>query len=86
MPDILHWLGITKIDRLLSMSNHKYEAIINAGIQVLDRVEIPETMIPEDSKVEMDAKIASGYFAKTKKVTELDLVATKGRNWDDIAH
>lgn len=50
MPDVLHWLGITKIDRFLSMSHHKYEAIVDSGIKVLERVQIPETMIPEDSK------------------------------------
>lgn len=27
MPDVLHWLGITKIDNYLSMSNMKYDAI-----------------------------------------------------------
>jgi GTP cyclohydrolase II len=50
MPDVLNWLGITKIDRFLSMSHHKYEAIVQSGIKVLERVPIPETMIPEDSK------------------------------------
>lgn len=24
MPDILHWLGITKIDRMMSMSEYVY--------------------------------------------------------------
>ncbi|KAF7596843.1 hypothetical protein BBP40_012443 [Aspergillus hancockii] len=28
MPDILHWLGIRKIDRMLSMSNMKHDAIV----------------------------------------------------------
>ena len=28
MPDVLHWLGITKIDRFVSMSNMKYDAIV----------------------------------------------------------
>src|SRR5215470_10110843 len=27
MPDVLHWLGITRIDRFVSMSNMKYDAI-----------------------------------------------------------
>ena len=26
MPDVLHWLGITRIDRFVSMSNMKYDA------------------------------------------------------------
>ena len=28
MPDVLHWLGIKKIHRLVSMSNMKYDAIV----------------------------------------------------------
>ena len=86
MPDTLHWLGITKIDRMLSMSHHKHDAIVESGIVIKERVPIPEELIPEDSRVEIDAKIASGYFSAAKKVTEADLVHTKGRNWDDIHH
>lgn len=42
MPDILHWLGIKKIDRMLSMSNMKYDAIVDQGIPILERVPIPD--------------------------------------------
>lgn len=42
MPDILHWLGITKIDRMLSMSNMKHDAIVEQGIPILERIPIPE--------------------------------------------
>ena len=31
MPDVLHWLGIRKIHRLVSMSNMKYDAITGFG-------------------------------------------------------
>jgi GTP cyclohydrolase II len=41
MPDVLHWLGIRRIDRLMSMSNMKYDAIVNSGIEVGERVPIP---------------------------------------------
>lgn len=61
MPDILHWLGITKIDRMLSMSNMKHDAIVDQGIPIHERVPIPDEMIPEDSRVEIDAKIHAGY-------------------------
>lgn len=61
MPDILHWLGITKIDRMLSMSNMKHDAIVDQGIPILERVPIPDDMIPADSRVEIDAKIQAGY-------------------------
>lgn len=61
MPDILHWLGITKIDRMLSMSNMKHDAIVEQGIPIHERVPIPDDLIPEDSRVEIDAKINAGY-------------------------
>ena len=57
MPDILHWLGIMKIDRMLSMSNMKHDAIVDQGIPIHERVPIPDEMIPEDSRVEIDAKM-----------------------------
>ncbi|RYO90192.1 hypothetical protein DL764_008479 [Monosporascus ibericus] len=60
MPDILHWLGIKKIDRMLSMSNMKYDAIVGQGIPIHERVELPEELIPADSRVEIDAKITAG--------------------------
>jgi GTP cyclohydrolase II len=78
MPDVLHWLGITRIDRLVSMSNMKYEPIVASGIEVVERVPIPEELIPPDAQVEMDAKKAAGYF--TDKVPDAaELAITKGR-------
>jgi GTP cyclohydrolase II len=62
MPDILHWLGVQKIDRLISMSDMKYNAIVNAGIAVVDRIVIPENIIPEDAWVEINAKKNAGYY------------------------
>ncbi len=41
MPDVLHWLGITRIDRLVSMSNLKYDAMVRSGIEIVERVPIP---------------------------------------------
>lgn len=34
MPDVLHFLGVTHITNLISMSNLKYDAIISSGITV----------------------------------------------------
>jgi len=62
MPDVLHWLGIQKIDRFISMSNMKYDAIVESGIKIDERVEIPEDMLPLDSKVEMEAKKSCRLF------------------------
>ncbi len=80
MPDVLHWLGVTKIHRLVSMSNMKYDAIVRAGIEVGERVKIPDSLIPEDAKVEMDAKMAAGYFTPDGKSPDQDeLAKPKGR-------
>ncbi|KAF2218142.1 GTP cyclohydrolase II [Elsinoe ampelina] len=84
--DILHWLGITKIDRMLSMSNMKHDAIVEAGIPIHERVPIPDDMIPEDSRVEIDAKIHAGYFTTGKVMTMAELDSVKGRAWEDVDH
>ncbi|KAL4263005.1 GTP cyclohydrolase II family protein [Pleurotus pulmonarius] len=86
MPDVLHWLGIRKIDKMVSMSDMKFDAIVKSGIPILHRYDIPEYLIPPDSRVEIDAKIAAGYFSSTKKLTEKDLVKTVGRTWEETEH
>jgi len=78
MPDVLHWLGITRIDRLVSMSNVKYAPIVAGGIAVVERVAIPEDLIPADAGVEMDAKKAAGYFTDTVP-NDAELSLAKGR-------
>eukprot|EP00397_Hematodinium_sp_SG-2012_P004549 GEMP01004561.1.p1 GENE.GEMP01004561.1~~GEMP01004561.1.p1 ORF type:complete len:800 (+),score=181.87 GEMP01004561.1:79-2478(+) len=61
MPDALLWLGLKRIDWLHSMSNEKYEAIVGAGIQVMQRVTLPDDYVKENMRVEIDAKVMSGY-------------------------
>jgi GTP cyclohydrolase II len=80
MPDVLHWLGITKIDHFVSMSNLKYDALAGSGIKIINRVQIPEELIPADAKVEMDAKKAAGYFTATGVPTQDELKKAKGRS------
>ena len=65
MPDVLHWLGIARIDRLVSMSHMKHAPIVASGIEVVERVPIPDGLVPADAAVEIDAKKASGYYAET---------------------
>jgi GTP cyclohydrolase II len=86
MPDVFHWLGIKKIDRFISMSNMKYDAMLQAGIDIIERVELPSEFQPKDAKVEMTAKIAAGYYTTGKVPTADELAHIKGRNWDDISH
>jgi GTP cyclohydrolase II len=79
MPDVLHWLGVRKIHRLVSMSNMKYDAITNSGIEVGERVNIPDELIPADARVEMDAKVAAGYFTTGALPDADELKKAKGR-------
>lgn len=83
MPDCLHFFGISKIHNLHSMSNMKYDAIVNSGIEVVNRVSIPDELIPDDAKVEMEAKKAAGYFSKDGTKTSEDLKKVKGRGIDE---
>ncbi len=79
MPDVLHWLGIRRIHRLVSMSNDKYDAITGSGIEVGERIKIPDALVPADAKVEIEAKIAAGYFTDGSVPDAERLASVKGR-------
>jgi GTP cyclohydrolase II len=79
MPDVLHWLGITRIDRMVSMSNMKYNAIIQAGIEIVERIPIPDDLIPQDARVEIEAKKAAGYYTTGDVLNADGLAEVKGR-------
>jgi GTP cyclohydrolase II len=83
MADTLHWLGVTRIDRFVSMSNMKYDALVRQGIEIVERVPIPEALIPEDARVEMEAKKAAGYFTEEPTPDAAALAETKGRGLPD---
>jgi GTP cyclohydrolase II len=78
MPDVFHWLGIKRIDRWASMSNMKHRALVEQGIDVVERVPIPDELIPADAQVEMDAKKAAGYFSTYTPDAD-ELAQVKGR-------
>ncbi|MFP5492957.1 MAG: GTP cyclohydrolase II [Bacteriovoracia bacterium] len=80
MPDVLHLFGIKKIHNLHSMSNMKYDAIVGSGIEVVNRVSIPDDLIPKDAQVEMEAKKAAGYFTAGEIKKGEELVKVKGRD------
>lgn len=44
-------LSFNGMQRMVSMSNMKHDAIVSAGIPILERIELPDELIPEDSKV-----------------------------------
>jgi len=82
MPDVFHWLGIRRIDRWASMSDMKHGALTEQGIEVVERVPIPDELIPADARVEMDAKKAAGYFSTYVPDAD-ELALAKGRGLDE---
>jgi GTP cyclohydrolase II len=72
MPDPLLLFGITRIDWLMSMSSDKYDAIVNAGIHVMQRISLPDEYVPEGASVEIVAKIASGYHTEKIDAAEIN--------------
>ena len=64
MTGVMSYLDAPSLRELLLTARFhsmKYDAIVEQGIPIHERVPIPEEMIPEDSKVEIDAKIHAGY-------------------------
>ena len=80
MPDVIHWLGIRRIDRFVSMSNMKYDALVAGGVEIGERVPIPDELVPDDASVEMEAKKAAGYFTPEGAPSEDDLKKVVGRD------
>ena len=83
MPDVLHWLGITQIDRFVSMSDAKHDAITRQEIEIVERVPIPNDLVPLDARVEIEAKKAAGYFSHDGPPSEEELAAVRGRDLHD---
>ena len=81
MPDVINWLGLERIDRLVSMSDMKYDALCAQGIRIVERVPLPDELVPADAYVEMAAKKAAGYYAPQLQ-TPQDLTQTVGRTLD----
>ncbi|AWI74751.1 hypothetical protein CEW83_05585 [Parazoarcus communis] len=83
MPDVFHWLGISRIHRWASMSDMKRNALVSAGIDIVEQVAIPDELIPADARVEMDAKMAAGYFSPTGAPQADELTRAKGRGLNE---
>jgi hypothetical protein len=65
------------------MSNMKYDAIVRSGIEIGERVHIPDHLIPPDAHVEMDAKKAAGYFTDGRAPDPSELAKPKGRGLEE---
>jgi GTP cyclohydrolase II len=78
MPDPIHWLGLRRLDRFVSMSDMKHDALVSQGIEIVERVALPDELVPPDAHVEIDAKRAAGYYSPEPPKPQ-DLSHTVGR-------
>lgn len=83
MPDVLHWLGIRRIARFVSMSDVKRDALEAQGIAVGRQIPIPPELVPDDARVEITAKRAAGYFSEDGVPSARELRARGGRSLTD---
>jgi GTP cyclohydrolase II len=74
MPDAIHWLGLRRLDRFVSMSDMKYDALVSQGIEIVERVPIPAELVPTDAHVEINAKRAAGYYSPDLSTDSVDSV------------
>jgi GTP cyclohydrolase II len=81
MPDVIHWLGLRRIDRFISMSDMKHAALTAQGIEIVERVPIPDALVPADAQVEIVAKKAAGYYS-APAAAAADPASTIGRGLD----
>jgi hypothetical protein len=56
----------------------KHDALVGQGIEIVERVPIPDDLIPADAHVEIAAKKAAGYFT-TELPAPQDLTDSVGR-------
>jgi GTP cyclohydrolase II len=59
------------------MSDMKHDALTSQGIEIVERVPIPDDLVPADAHVEIAAKKAAGYYTPEP---QQDPINTIGRS------
>jgi hypothetical protein len=62
----------------------KYDAIVESGIAIGERVSIPDGLVPPDAQVELEAKKAAGYYTADATPGADDLKAVVGRKLEEF--
>jgi GTP cyclohydrolase II len=69
---------LKRIDRFVSMSDMKHDALIAQKIEIVNRIPIPDELVPADAHVEIEAKRAAGYYT-IEPLQPQDLTGSVGR-------
>ena len=62
----------------------KHDALTESGIEIGERVPIPDYLVPPDASVEMEAKKAAGYFTPDAPPSAEDLTRVVGRDLEQF--
>jgi hypothetical protein len=60
------------------MSDMKHDALTSQGIEIVERVALPDDLVPADAHVEIAAKKAAGYYTP-EPLQQEDLITSVGR-------
>ena len=71
---------VTSYIEIVPTDTVKYDAITGSGIEVVERVPIPEELVPPDAQVEIEAKKAAGYYTPEGGPDGASLDKVKGRD------
>jgi hypothetical protein len=63
------------------MSDMKHDALVGQGVKIIERVPIPDELVPADAQVEMVAKKAAGYYSAEAPKAQ-DVAGAVGRSLD----
>jgi hypothetical protein len=63
------------------MSDMKFDALVEHGIEIVERVPLPDELVPDSAQVEIAAKKAAGYFTLEPPKSN-DLFKSTGRELD----
>jgi hypothetical protein len=63
------------------MSDMKHDALVKQGIEIVERVPLPDELVPADAQVEIVAKKAAGYYSAPLDEAP-DPTGTIGRDLD----
>jgi hypothetical protein len=61
----------------------KHEAITKSGITIGQRIKIPDELIPKDARVEIEAKVAAGYYTEGSIPPPEMLAKVTGRGFEE---
>ena len=64
------------------MSDMKYDSLVSQGVEIVERIPIPDDLVPADAQVEIAAKKAAGYFTPDSMLPDQTLTRAIGQPFD----